>query len=69
MDFVVGIIVGAILYYAFCERKKPSGAFVIDLREAAEQPVVIKLHESLDSMYIKKQIILNVELLQDNSLK
>ena len=36
MEFVIGIIVGAVLYYAFAERKKSSGVFVIDLREDAE---------------------------------
>ena len=31
VEFIIGIFVGALLFYVFVDRKKPSGTFVIDL--------------------------------------
>ena len=61
MDFVVGIIVGLILFYAFSERKQASGTFVIDLSDPNKDVCRLELHENLNTIYEKKQIILNVK--------
>ena len=67
MDFVVGIIVGLILYYVFGSRIKPSGTFVIDLRDPTEDVCRLEMDDSLNDIYAKKQIILNVRVYEDNS--
>ena len=69
MDVVIGILIGALLYYVFGERKKSSGVFVIDLREDAEQPIQLQMDEGLNSIYSKKHIMLDVKVLEDDSLK
>lgn len=61
MDFVVGIIVGLILFYAFGERKKSSGTFVIDLSDPMKDVCRIELDENLNDIYNKKEIILKVK--------
>lgn len=68
MDYVIAIIIGALLYYAFAERKKSSGVFVIDLREDAEQPIQLKMDVGLNSIYTKKHVLLDVKVLEDDSL-
>lgn len=68
MEFIVGIFVGALLYYVFCERKKISGKLTVDLTTNAAQPVSINFYESLEEIYFKKHITLSVEVLEDDSL-
>lgn len=66
--FILGVLVGGVLYYVFCERKKPSGTVIIDFTEAAESPITLKLSESVNSIYVKKHIMLDVEFRDDDSL-
>ena len=61
MDFIIGILIGALLFYVFGERKKPSGTFVIDLSDPAKDVCRLELDENLNEIYEKKQIILNVK--------
>lgn len=61
MDFVIGILVGGLLYYVFVDRKKPSGTFIIDLSDPAKDVCRLELDENLNEIYEKKQIILNVK--------
>lgn len=68
MEFVVGILVGALLYYVFGERKKISGTFVIDLTEDAREPIQLKMDENLNSIYSKKYVIFKVRVMKDDSL-
>lgn len=64
MEFIVGIIVGLILYYVFGERKKISGTFfVIDLGEGL---CGVELSEDIRSICTKKEITFKVKL-DDNS--
>lgn len=66
MNFVVGIIVGLILYYVFGERKKISGTFfVIDLGEGL---CGVELSEDIGSIITKKEITLKVKM-DDPSVK
>lgn len=69
MEFLVGIFVGALLCYIFAERKTHSGTLVIDMRVDAKEPIQLKMDESLDSIYTKKNIMLKVRVLEDDSLK
>ena len=60
MDFVVGIIVGAILYYVFGERKRTSGIFyVIDFTEGL---CGVELTDDITSISKKKEITLKVKI-------
>ena len=65
VEFVIGIIVGAILYYAFGVRKKPSGTFVIDLRDPEKDVCRLEMDENLNDIYSKRQIILNVRVYEE----
>lgn len=69
MEFLIGIFVGALLYYVFGERKKASGTFIIDLSDDAKQPFELAFSENLNDIYMKKRIFLNVKVREDDSLK
>lgn len=69
MEFIVGIWVGLLLFYIFGVRKKPSGTFVIDLRDPEKDVCRLEMDDSLNDIYSKKQIILNVRVYEDDSLK
>ena len=68
MEFLIGILVGVLLYYMFGERKKASGTFVIDLRDPEKDVCRIEMDESLNDIYEKKRIVLNVRVYEDDSL-
>lgn len=68
MEFLIGILVGALLYYVFGERKKASGTFVIDLRDPEKDVCRMEMDESLNDIYEKKRIVLNVRVYEDDSL-
>lgn len=60
MDFVVGIIVGLILYYVFGERKKTSGVFyILDFHEGL---CGVELTDDIISISNKKEITLQVKI-------
>lgn len=67
--FIIGILVGLLLYYVFGERKKPSGAFVMDFTDPAKDVCTFELYESINSIYQKKHIYLDVKVYEDNSQK
>lgn len=69
MEFIVGIWVGLLLYYIFGMRKKPSGTFVIDLRDPEKDVCRLEMDDNLNDIYSKKQIILNVRVYENDSLK
>lgn len=65
VEFVVGIIVGAILYYAFGARKKSSGTFVIDTTDPMKDICRFEMDESLNDIYSKKHIWLKVKVIEE----
>ena len=65
---IVGVIIGTILHYIFEKRKKPSGTFVIDLTDPTKDVCRIELDDSLNDIYYKRQMILNVKVYEDHSL-
>lgn len=67
MEFLIGIFVGGLLYYVFCERKHPSGTFVIDFSDPMKDVCKLELDEDINDIYLKKQIILNVKTYGDIS--
>ena len=69
MEFIVGIWVGLLLFYVFGVRKKPSGTFVIDLRDPEKDVCRLEMNDSLNDIYAKKRIILNVRVYENDSLK
>lgn len=67
VEFVVGIFVGGLLYWLFFCHKKPSGTFVIDLSgPALEETFRIDMDDSLNDIYAKKKIVLNVKVHEDD---
>ena len=69
MDFVIGIFVGAFLFWVLVERKKASGSFIVDLNDPMEETFRIEMYDSLGEICNKKQIFLNVKIITDDSLK
>ncbi len=67
MDYVVMIVIGmiiggAITYFVEKANKpKSSGTFVIDLSDPMKDICRFELGESLDSMYVKKQVLFDIE--------
>ena len=60
MEFIIGLIVGALVTYIYHSRQKVSGTFVIDFSDPMKDICRFEMDESLDAIYEKKQIILNV---------
>ena len=69
MEFVIGIIVGAILYYAFVDHKKSSGTFVINLSDPEEETCRLIWDESLNELCSKKKVVLDVKTIWNDSQK
>lgn len=66
MEFVIGIIVGFLIgatsfkLYIDKKNKKVSGSFIMDFTDPMKDICRLELEESLDSIYSKKRISLNV---------
>lgn len=67
---VVGVIIGFWLTsYVLAADNKPSGTFVIDLTDPMKDVCRFEMDESLESIYSKTQITLNVKTYGDFSPK
>lgn len=65
---IVGMIIGSVVsYFTLTKNSKPSGTFVIDLSDPMKDICRFEMIESLDSIYSKKQITLNVKTYSENS--
>ena len=66
MEFVIGVIVGFLIgatsfkLYTGKKNKKVSGSFIMDFTDPMKDICRLELEESLDSIYSKKRISLNV---------
>lgn len=60
MEFIVGLIVGALVAHIYYSRQKASGTFVIDFSDPMKDVCRFEMDESLDSIYEKKRIVLDV---------
>ena len=62
LGLFVGMLVGVLLFYIFNKRKqqRPSGRFVIDFSDPMKDICRLELDEDLNSIYIKKSILLDV---------
>lgn len=66
MEFVIGVIVGFLIgatsfkLYTDKKNKKVSGYFIMDFTDPMKDICRLELEESLDSIYSKKRISLNV---------
>lgn len=72
MEFVIGIFVGALLYWLFVDvrkRPKPSGSFIIDFSHPESETFRLEWDDSIHEIYTKKQVVLNVVVREDNSQK
>ena len=67
---IIGMIIGGgITYFTVISEFKPSGTFVIDVSDPMKDVCRFEMTESLESIYSKKQIILNVKTYGDFSPK
>ena len=69
VSFVIGIFIGALLFYIFVERKKPSGSFTIDFSDPAKDICRLDLEDDLNDIWEKKYIVLKVVTRDANSQK
>lgn len=59
---VVGMLVGSFITYFITKHDiKPSGTFVIDVTDPEKDVCRFEMDESLESIYSKKSIVLNVK--------
>ena len=70
MEFVIGIFVGALLFWLFFTKKKPSGTFVVDMSDPMnDETFKILMDEGINEICSKKQIVLNVKIYEYDSQK
>lgn len=69
MDFLVGIFVGAFLFWVLVERKTASGSFIVNLEDPMDETFKLEMYDSIGEICSKKQIFLNVKIIGDDSLK
>lgn len=65
MEFIIGVIVGAILgawgYVLTHKKPVPSGTFIMDFSNPDEEFCKLVMDEDLNSIYTKKEIILRID--------
>lgn len=66
MEFVIGILIGGLLYWLFLDYEKPSGTFVIDLSDPMKDVCRLELDDDINSIYEKKHIKLRVRTYGDS---
>ena len=67
VSFVVGMFVGALLFYIFVDRKRPSGSFTIDFSDPTKDICRLDLEDDLNNIWKKKHIVLKVITRDANS--
>lgn len=61
MDFIVGMFIGALMYWLFVDRRKVSGALVFTMdNPESDEFVNVEFYEDLNDIYGKKDILLKV---------
>ena len=61
MEFIVGIFVGALLFWLFVDRKKVSGEFIIDCSDPlSDELCTLRLYDHIDTIWNKKTITVKV---------
>lgn len=73
MEYLIFIVIGMILgggvtYFIVHKEVKPSATFIIDLTDPMKDICKFELEESLETIYSKKQIIVNVKTYGDITL-
>ena len=68
IEFIIGILAGAFLFWVFCERKKSSGTFTVNMSDPLDETFKLDIYDSLGELCAKKQIHLDVKIINDNSL-
>lgn len=66
VEFILGILVGSLLFYLFFERKKPSGTFVFDFSDMDKDVCRLELDDDIHDIYDKKRIVLNVKVYENS---
>ena len=66
IEFIIGIFVGAFLFWVFVDRKKSSGTFIINMSDPLDETFKLELYEGFGSLANKKQIHFNVKVYNDS---
>ena len=74
MEFLVCIVIGMIIgggitYFTIISELKSSGTFVIDVSDPMKDICRFEMSDSLETIYSKKQIVLDVKTYGDFSPK
>ena len=68
MEFLIGVFVGVLTaYIIYClskKKQKVSGTFVINAADPEKDVCTFEFDESLNDIYTKKQILLNVRVVE-----
>lgn len=72
MDFLLPFLLGGLLVFLitllrYSGKRKSSGTFIIDFSDPIKDVCKLELDEDLNSIYQKKQIVLNIKTYEDNS--
>ena len=65
--FLGGLITGALLTILIRKKPKPSGIFVMDFTDPVKDVCRLELGEDLNSIYQKKQIVLDIKTYGEDS--
>lgn len=65
--FFLGLFTGIVVMIFVRKKPKPSGTFVMDFTDPLKDVCRMELSEDLNSIYQKKQIVLNVKAVGSES--
>ena len=66
VEFVIGILVGAFLFWVFADRKKSSGIFIVNMADPLDETFRLELYEGFESLSTKRQIHFDVKVHKDS---
>ena len=61
IEFMLGIFVGALLFYVFKTRTKYSGTFYIDFSDPMKDVCKLELDENINDIYTRSKMVLRVK--------
>lgn len=65
--FIIGILVGGLLFWLFFDHRKPSGTFIIDFSNIDKDICTLDLDKSLNELYSKKYMLVRIKTIDFNS--
>lgn len=66
VEFVIGILVGAFLFWVLVNHKKPSGTFIVNMTDPLDETFKLELYEGFETLCTKRKIHLDVQVHTDS---